>query len=164
MISSKRPRTLRLIINSSGLMMHRGSRIQRLPTKRLSNLRKLINLSSHNLIMGSRRPIAARRTQNSEAMFSRLINKNRKPNQYSQRSSKRVSSYSKAREVKATGKLRQLRSALCSHQISKHLWKQRKEIVSNCVPFFRIYHIFLIWNIDVRSKAFEEDKAIQQPV
>ena len=117
-------------------MTWRGSRIQRLPTKRPSNLRKLINLSSHNLIMGSiHREIAALRTQNSKAMFSRLINKNRKPNQYSQRSSKKVSSYSKAREVKATDKPRQLRSVLCSHQISKHLWKQRKEIVSNCVPF-----------------------------
>ena len=166
MINSMRPRARHKIINSRRLMMCRGSQIKWLIIKGSWNLRILIYLSSHNLIMlkrSSHRKIPALRTQNSNVTFLWLMINNSKPSKYSQRSLRKVSLYSKVREVKATGKQRRPTSALSSHQLLRLLWKQRREIVSDFVLFLLIYHIFLIWNIDVKSKVFEEDNAIQQP-
>lgn len=79
MINPKRPQAHHVIINSSRLMMHRGSRIHRLAIKMLRCLRKLINLSSHNLIMVSwstHRKTVAPRTQSPNVMLLWLMIKN----------------------------------------------------------------------------------------
>ena len=164
MINPKRPQAHHVIINSRRLMMHRGSRIHRLAIKRPWYLRKLINLSSHNLIMVSwstHRKTAAPRTQSPNVILVWLMIKNWNPVQYSQKSSRKASSYSRVREAKTTGLQHQPSLALCLLRMWRPLWRQRREIVSNLVLFHDFYHIFLIWNIDVKSKVFEEDNAIQ---